>query len=172
MNLTTVDIIIFVIVFLSVVVSIIRGFVKEAMSVVIWVLAVVVAAKYYGQMDARLVKVISSSSVRLVSAFVILFVATLFIGAIINRFLGAVVVSTGFSGTDKVLGAIFGVARGILIVVALVVLAEYTMPQEEWWKQSMFMEQIQGLTVWLKQALQSGTLGIKSALSYDLRIPL
>jgi len=166
--MTTVDIVMFIIVFLSVVVSIIRGFVKEALSVVIWILAVVVAVKYYGNLDAKLINTIQSPSVRLVSAFVVLFIATLFLGALLNRFIGVIIKSTGLGGTDKLLGAFFGIVRGVLIVVALVVLAENTMPQEEWWKESMFMQHIQVLTAWLKDALHSSTLSIKSVLSYDI----
>ena len=162
--MATIDIMFLVIIVLSVAVSVIRGFIKEAMSVVIWVGAVVVSAKYYSQVDEKLLNVIQNSSIRLIAAFAVLFIATLILGAIVNRFLGAIINGSGLSGPDKALGAVFGIVRGVLIVVALVVLAETAIPQETWWKESMFMGHIKELTTWLKQALQASSGLLKSAL--------
>ncbi len=147
------DSIILAILAVSVLISIMRGFVKEAMSLVIWILAIWVAVSYYSPLDAKLINSIESSSIRVVTAFAILFLGTLITGAIINRVLSVAVKQSGLSGTDRMLGIFFGVARGLLIVGVLVLLARETeLPREKWWKESNFLGHFQELAGWLKKS--------------------
>ena len=147
------DTVILIIMFVSVLISIMRGFVKEAMSLVIWILAIWVAVSYYSPLDAKLINSIDSPSVRVVTAFAILFLGTLISGAIINRVLSAVIKQSGLSGTDRMLGVFFGTARGLLIVGVLVLLARETqLPSEKWWKESSFLGHFHDLAGWLKKS--------------------
>ena len=150
------DTIILGIIGVSVLISIMRGFVKEAMSLVIWILAIWVAVSYYSPLDAKLINSIESPSVRVVTAFAILFVGTLVVGAIINRVLSVVVKQSGLSGTDRMLGIFFGTARGLLIIGVLVLLAKETeLPRENWWKESNFLGHFQELAGWLKKSCKN-----------------
>ncbi|MDA0796536.1 MAG: CvpA family protein [Proteobacteria bacterium] len=138
MGVGAVDTAIVVIIAVSGCISLIRGFVKEAMSLVIWLTAFVVAMTFKELVAEVLVNVISLASMRQLAAWLILFVGTLLIGAMVNFLLGKLVSSTGLSGTDRTLGLVFGVLRGALIVLALVVLLPEVLPvdQDLWWTSS------------------------------------
>ncbi len=139
-----IDITILVIVGASVLISVIRGFVKEAMSLVVWVAAFWVAITFSARLSALLAQWISDPMIQRVSAYVILFVATLIIGAIINFIIGQLVKKTGLSGTDRMIGIVFGLTRGVVIVSALIILSGYTtLPQSQVWSDSIFIKQVE-----------------------------
>ncbi len=97
---------------------------------------------------------ISAPSLRLGAALVILFVATLILGGLINFLVGQLVDKTGLTGTDRLIGVLFGAARGILLVTLLVLLGGLTpMPEDHWWKTSQLIPYFQELAVWLKSLL-------------------
>jgi membrane protein required for colicin V production len=123
---------------LSCLIGLIRGFVREALSLLIWITAVLVAKIFGGRFETLLVDYIDTPSVRAVTAFAILFVATLLLGAIISYLIGALVRATGLSGTDRLLGMVFGAARAFVIVMALLILLPGLIPvtEDSWWHQS------------------------------------
>ena len=121
-----VDLVIIGIIVLSALISLIRGFVKESISLVTWVVAGLIALRYYGPMADLLEPFINSVTLRQWIGGGILFVATLIVGAIVNFIVSQLVSKTGLSGTDKTLGVIFGGARGVLIVTMVVLLAGLT----------------------------------------------
>ena len=138
MDIATIDIAIVFIVAVSGVISMIRGFVKEAMALVIWLSAFVVAMSFKEVVAELLANVIVLASIRQLAAWGILFVGTLLIGAMVNFLLGKLVSSTGLSGTDRTLGLVFGVFRGLLVVLALVIIVPKALPvdQDSWWTAS------------------------------------
>ena len=138
MDIATIDIAIVFIVAISGVISMIRGFVKEAMALVIWLSAFVVAMSFKEVVAELLANVIVLASIRQLAAWGILFVGTLLIGAMVNFLLGKLVSSTGLSGTDRTLGLVFGVFRGLLVVLALVIIVPKALPvdQDSWWTAS------------------------------------
>jgi len=81
---------------------------------------------------------IALASMRQLAAWLMLFVGTLLFGAMVNFLLGKLVSSTGLSGTDRTLGLVFGVFRGLLVVLALVVMLPEALPvdQDLWWTSS------------------------------------
>ena len=89
------------IVLLSTILSVYRGFVREAMSLAAWVVASLVAFTLGEQMSAQLVGVIENDTLRYVGACVILFLATLILGSLLNRLLGTLIKITGLSGVDR-----------------------------------------------------------------------
>ena len=129
-----------------------RGFIKETLSLVTWVAAFIVARLFGQALATVLVDYISTPSVRLVSAFVILFVITLIVGALLSNFIQALVEATGLSGTDRMLGMAFGIIRGGLIVVVLVVLLAGTPAvQDAWWSQSELIPHFALMESWTRQ---------------------
>ena len=131
------DIFFLAVILLSSLISVIRGFVKESISLVTWVVAGLLAFRYFAPLGEVLEPYIGSPTLRNVSAFAALFISTLVIGAIVNFIMSQLVDRTGLSGTDKALGVIFGAARGVLIVTMLVLLASLTpMPEASWWQES------------------------------------
>jgi membrane protein required for colicin V production len=142
------------IVLISVLVSLMRGFVREALSLVTWIAAFWIAFTFYGTLDAMLTKDVHSQTVRTAIAFGSLFLITLILGALVNYLIGQLVDRTGLSGTDRVLGMLFGFARGMLLVAILLLLARLTpMPSELWWKQSVLVPQFYPIETWLHDFL-------------------
>lgn len=148
------DLIIIGIILISALISLVRGFVKESISLVSWILAGFIAFRYFSALAELLLPYVESPTVRTGVAFSALFVSTLIVGAIINFMASQMVSKTGLSGTDKTLGMVFGAARGVLIVTLIVLLASLTpMPQETWWQDSGTIKYFSQLANWLKDVL-------------------
>ena len=155
-----VDLIIIAVVVISALISLVRGFVKESISLASWVLAGFIALRYFTPLSELLEPYIESPTIRTGSGFAILFVCSLIVGAIINFMASQLVTKTGLSGTDKSLGVVFGAARGILIVIILVLLAGLTpMPSESWWKESTMIEYFASMASWIKDILPDDIAG-------------
>lgn len=126
---------------LSCLIGMIRGFVREALSLIIWIAAVLIAKLFGGQFSELLANQIESPSVRLMTAYAGLFVAVLLLGAMLSYLIGALIRATGLSGTDRLLGTVFGAARAFIIVMALLILLPGFLPvdQDPWWHESLFI---------------------------------
>ena len=99
-----------------------------------------VALTFFRGFAALFESQITIPSGRLTIAFVVLFVGTLLVTGIINFLIGKLVAQTGLTGTDRALGSLFGISRGIAVVLILVVLAGLTpLPEDAWWAQSIFL---------------------------------
>ena len=145
------DLVILGIIVLSALISLIRGFVKESISLITWIVAAVLAFRYFSPMAELLEPFVDSPTIRNVAAFAILFIFTLVVGAIVNFIMSQLVSKTGLSGTDKALGVVFGAARGVLIVTMVVLLASLTpMPEASWWQDSATVGFFQQLAEWVK----------------------
>lgn len=143
----------------SVIVSLTRGFVKEALSLATWIIAFWVAFKFVTPFSELLNSYIKSPSLRMLAAFGILFVVTLLLGALINYLLTRLISVTGLGGTDRVLGIIFGGARGVLVITALLMAAKLTpMPKESWWQASVLIPYFVPLEAWLHSVLPQSLL--------------
>jgi membrane protein required for colicin V production len=145
------DLVILIIIVLSALISLIRGFVKESISLVTWIVAGLLAFRYFTPMAALLEPYVSAPTIRAITAFGLLFVSTLVIGAVVNFIMSQLVSKTGLSGTDKALGVVFGAARGVLIVTMVVLLASLTpMPEASWWQESATVGMFQQLAEWIR----------------------
>ena len=151
-----IDWVIITIILVSTLISLRRGFVKEALSLVIWVAAFVIARTFHPHLQTLLVDTIETDSVRLIAAFGILFIGTLIVGAIINNLIGALVRMTGLTATDRVLGMCFGLARGLVVVVVAIALLRYTpVTQDTWWRTSPLVQQAMLIEQWTRRTLGS-----------------
>jgi len=141
------DITILVVLVLSGLISLRRGFIKEALSLVVWLVALVVAVTFREPMAQLLTNAIAEPSLRAIAAFALLFVVTLILGGLLNHLISQLVAVTGLTGTDRFLGFIFGVLRGGLVVVAVVVVLPEFLPveQDSWWQNSLLIPQFVGL---------------------------
>lgn len=117
-----VDIALLTIVGLSIITSLIRGFVKEALSLCTWAAALFVAVNFSESFSIQLKDHIEAVTLRYSVAFLALFVGSIFIGAIFNSLIGKLIRKTPFSGADRALGSLFGFARGMLLASVLVML--------------------------------------------------
>ncbi len=153
-QLIWVDFVILGIVLISALISLIRGFVREAFSLAVWVLAFWISWTFFRDLSLRMEPFVTTPSVRLGVAFVILMVLSLAVGGLLNYLVIRLINSTGLSGSDRFIGMIFGLARGVLLMAILVLLAGLTpLPQDPWWQQSVLIPYFQELALWLKELL-------------------
>lgn len=149
-----IDYILLAIILVSALLSLWRGFVREALSLASWVAALWVALLFFHDLADWLARWIETPSVRDAVGFGVLFVVTVLIGGLVSYLAGQLVAKTGLTSTDRALGVIFGIARGIVIVAVLVLLAGLTaIPQDPWWQESLLLEHFQEMAVWLKSFL-------------------
>lgn len=152
-----VDLAILGIVGLSALIGLFRGFTREAIGLVTWVLAFLIAYHLAEPVAGLLSQWISVRSVRLAAAFGGLFIVALIIGAIINYSVSKLVTKTGFAGTDRALGAVFGVLRGVAVLIILVLLAGLTaVPRDQWWQESIFIAHLQEGALMVRDWLPEG----------------
>jgi membrane protein required for colicin V production len=107
-----IDVVILALIALSAILSLFRGFVREAVALATWLVALMVSMAFYEDLATILSQWISTPSAQKITAFAVLFVCVLLLGAIVNYLAGKLVDKTGLTGTDKMLGIVFGVARG------------------------------------------------------------
>jgi len=156
-----VDYLIPAIVALSALFSLMRGFVREAISLLGWFAAFWVALRYSHTLAELFLSNISTPSLRIIIAFSVLFVITLMLSSLINHLAGHLVQQTGLSGTDRSIGIIFGVIRGGILVSILVVLAGMTeIPKDPWWQQSILIGHFQQFAVWLQETIAPEVVAI------------
>lgn len=134
---------------ISILVGALRGFIKEVFSLVVWAAAFIIAYQYGGDIASLMEGHISLPSARTAMGFTGLFIVVLLIGGLLNYILGRLVESTGLSGTDRLLGGVFGAARGLALIVAVLLVAGFTpIPADPWWKDSQMVQRLMPFVAW------------------------
>lgn len=155
-----VDYFLLAIITISALLSLWRGFVREALSLVSWITALWVAVLFFEDFSDWLTRWIDTPSVREVVAFAVLFVTTVLLGGLVNYLAGELVSKTGLTATDRALGIVFGIARGVIIVAVLVLLAGLTsLPKDPWWSESLLLAHFQDMALWLRSFLPPDIAG-------------
>ncbi|AWX14606.1 colicin V synthesis protein [Mergibacter septicus] len=164
-----IDYIIIGIVLFSIFISLFRGFVREVLSLATWIVAFLVSSNFYPNIADYLTEV-KSDYVRNGTAIALLFIATLIAGVIVNFTVSKLVDTTGLTGTDRVLGACFGLLRGILVVAALLFFLDtFTdFSQTDWWKESKLIPHFGFVIDWFFQQLQQHSDFIQNKFNLDL----
>ena len=157
--MTWFDIAFFVIVALSVLISVVRGAVREILALASWVIAFFGAQYYALDVAPYLPAAIPNESLRVLAAFLIVFLLLLLLMSLIAIAISNVVRSAGLGIGDRVLGSIFGFVRGVAIVVMIVLMAGFTtLPRHPEWRHAMFSAPLEALAntvkVWLPYDLQ------------------
>ncbi|MFP4251111.1 MAG: CvpA family protein [Guyparkeria sp.] len=148
--MTLVDWVLLAIVLISTAIALVRGFVKEVISLITWLAAFGIALAFSQTASVLVPEAVDIPSARVAIAFVALFVVVLILGGIINWAISKLVETTGLSGTDRSVGMVFGLLRGVLIVAGLLLLGGFTaLPKEQWWQASMLIPHFQVVSEWL-----------------------
>ncbi|WP_062270070.1 CvpA family protein [Endozoicomonas arenosclerae] len=154
MTFTWIDWVIAAIVIVSALISLKRGFFKEVLSLLTWIVAVFVAWTFNGSVANLLTQYVETPSVRIISASLMLFVATLLVGGLVNRIFAELVEATGLTGTDRLLGMVFGGLRGCLLVVLVVGLMTFApLENDEAWQDSVLLPHFLLLADWSKETV-------------------
>lgn len=149
-QLTAVDWVIIVVLTLSFLLSLWRGFVREAISLAGWVVAFIIANMFVDEMAALLSQWVVNPTGRYVVAYAVLFVLTLILATVLRHLAAQVVKVTGLSLLDRLLGTAFGLARGVIIVLVAVYLLRQLMPPQDllWLDQSQLMPHVDMIGQW------------------------
>jgi membrane protein required for colicin V production len=146
-----IDYIIIAVVLLSAVLSLVRGLMREVMALVVWVVAVGVGYFFHPHLAQRL-PWIESDGLRTLAAFTILFVIAMILGALLSYLVSTLFDRVGISGTDRLLGGLFGALRGAALVVVFVLAAGmFPLNTQPWWQESLLLDQFVEAAVWLRQ---------------------
>ena len=144
---------------ISVLLSLMHGLVREIFSLVSWVAAFVVAQIYVTDVAQLLPPTLANPSLRLLIGFIAVFITTLLIMSLVAIALSKLIRTAGLGFADRALGAVFGLMRGMAIVMIVILVAGLTsLPRQPAWRQAMFSPQLVAvanmLKVWLPYDLE------------------
>ena len=135
-----VDYIILAIILISAVMGLVRGLLREAVAVITWFLAIVLAWSFASSLEPVLGGILVGSPLRIWAARAVIFVGVLLLGGAVAVILGHYVRVSMFAGMDKFLGFVFGIVRGIVIVGAFTIAIQaLRMDEDERWKHSRLL---------------------------------
>ena len=159
--MTGIDIVILVVIAVSGLVSWFRGIIKEVVSLAAWVLAIIVTFLFSHKFATVLPESFGSQIARTVASALILFFGILLIGWFAAALVRQIFTKIKLKPVDRVLGFLFGVARGVAIVTLIVLGLQLTaVPDEPWWHQSFLLPKFQQLAVWAQGWLPAEVAGI------------
>jgi len=142
MDMASADIVILLIVLLSAVIGLARGLLKEVLSLATWVAAVLAVLMFAPATGDALVGRIEDPTLRRGVAMVAIFIATLIAGGLLQWLVGLLVRGTGLTGTDRLLGFVFGGSRGVVVcLVGLIAIRSFA-ETADWWQASTLVPQL------------------------------
>lgn len=151
-ELTIADWCILGLVLLSTLLSLWRGFAREAISLGAWVLAFFVASMFSPSLMSLLQETVEHQQLRQLTAFLALFIATLIVSSMLGFLVSQLIRVTGLGLADRVLGMAFGLVRGVILALALVLVADLALEAAEqqpaWFKQSVLIPHLMLLENW------------------------
>jgi len=144
------DYIIVAILAVSVLIGLWRGLISEVLALAVWAAAFWVAWAFGPSVAGYFEHSIQLPSARILVGYGICFLAVLIAGALVRFLISKLVEGTGLSGTDRLLGMVFGFVRGVLLVTLAVFLLGFTaFTRDPWWHESVLLPQFKGMAAWL-----------------------
>lgn len=150
--MTVVDVVIIFVIVLSALFGILRGFMKESISLAKWVIATWIAATFAPKLAPMLPAAIESEAVRQAISFATLFILVFLLGTLISHLVTRMLIKTGLTSVDRVLGLGFGLLRGVLIIMIFVIVGGHfpQLPRQDWWQQSVLLERFEEIVIRLQ----------------------
>lgn len=132
----------------SALISVVRGLAREVLSLAGWIAAIWLGLAWGPAMARALTPWVQVEAVRLAAGFLLVFLATLVAAGVTAFLVGRLLARTGLGATDRLLGALFGLARGALVITLLVLAAGTTgLPGAPWWQESALLGHFQELAL-------------------------
>jgi membrane protein required for colicin V production len=152
--LNWIDITIIGIIVLSALVGLLRGLVKEGLTLLSWLFAFGLSITFGPEVSTYLISYFASASLRHAISFISIFLGVLVLGSILSFFLKKLVDSTGLLLGDRFLGFFFGILRGIVLITLFLLIGVMTdMPHHVSWQESQFIPVFKPLVAWVKDLL-------------------
>ena len=150
--MTVVDVVIIFIIVLSALFGLMRGFMRESISLAKWVIATWIAATFAPKLAPMLPAAIESEAVRQALSFASLFLIVFMLGTLVSHLGTRVLIKTGLTSIDRVLGVAFGILRGAIIIIIFVIVAGHfpKLPQEQWWQESVMLHHFENIVIWMQ----------------------
>ena len=152
--MTIFDYVFLLILAVSMVISVIRGLVREVLSLASWIGAFIIAKYGAPVVSGWMSGLIDHPKMRIAFSFVLVMVAVVLLFSFLSLQIVKIVKMTGLSSTDRALGAFFGLARGVLVGVVLVLVLSLTpLPRESWWRNAFFRYPLETMASWMQPRL-------------------
>lgn len=149
--MTLLDLAVIVIVGLSVLLSLIRGLVREVLALAAWVVAFLAANVLAGEIAPWMPEALPTDELRMLAGFVCVFVVVLVAMSVLAILVSRLVKSAGLGVEDRLLGGVFGLARGIMVVMIMVLLAGLTsLPRQAVWRNAALSDPLELFAVRIK----------------------
>ena len=159
------DTAILVIVLLFAAIGVLRGLTREALSLLGWFAAGMIAWLFGEDAGAYFVERVQDDTARHALGFVALFFGVFVATSIASLVLRKLVLAANLDTVDRVLGGLVGGLRGLAIVVVIVTLAGLTsFPREDWWRESHFAPTLQSLAL---RVLEFAPIEVARQFSYS-----
>jgi membrane protein required for colicin V production len=156
-TLAPLDYALLAIVLVSTVVGLFRGIFREAMSLAVWIVAVWVAGRYAAAVAPHLAGFVANAQLQIWGARVALLIGVLLVGGIVSWLVATALHSTGLGGVDRIVGMVFGLARGALLAgLAVITLELAGFNDEPWWRESKLIPYAAPVTNALRKAAEEG----------------
>lgn len=140
------DLIILLLIGASIAVGLWRGFIRESVTFVSWLLAAWLILRYAGPLADALTPWLAQETVRVVVAVLALALAALTLGAVVTTLLRRIAGTLGLGLLDRLLGIVLGLVRGVVVVTLLVLLAGVTpVPDAAGWQNSALIPSFERL---------------------------
>ncbi len=131
-----------------------RGIVSEALALAAWVAAFFAGRSFAPQIQPALAGWIKEPALQYIAAFAVVVLLVLLLAALLRFAISRLLRAMGLGPLDRVLGGVFGIARGLVVVLAAVLVGGLTaLPQQAWWREA-----------WLAPPLETAVLAMKSWL--------
>jgi membrane protein required for colicin V production len=154
--MTVLDYVVLTIVGLSILLSVIRGLVREVLALLAWAVGFIAASLLAADLAALLPPEIPGEQLRLLAGFAGVFLAVMLLMSLLAILVSKLVKSAGLGVEDRVLGGVFGLARGMLVVMVLTLLAGLTsLPRQPVWREAVLSDPLEALAGQVKGWLPS-----------------
>jgi membrane protein required for colicin V production len=150
-NMTGADYLILLILLGSTLIGLLRGFVREAASLVFWILAIWAAWKFGPVVEPHLGGLLADPKVAPWVGRLVILVLVLLIGWAVGLLLSYFTRSLGLGAMDRVIGVLFGIVRGMVLVGLIIIGGELLhLNHEEWWNRSKLVPYGETVGDWLR----------------------
>lgn len=159
------DISVVVVIVFSIAIGMWRGFVKEALSLSTWVVAIWLAVMFHENMSYQLSNLIHNEMVRSIAAFGSVFTLVLLVGSLCTYLIAMLVKKSGITGTDRLMGLVFGMTRGVVLVTLVLTVLSYTgLRNASWWHESVAITKFKPLMAWMNDIIPERLNGMKDSI--------
>jgi len=163
LGLNVTDLVILFVIGSSGIISLFRGFTKEFLSLLLWVFAFFAAVGFEGHVTPKIFEIIGNEEASKIIASVLIFLISIIVGGFLINLISRIVKWSGMSGFDKFMGVLFGVGRGLIVILVIYFLLPSNFKESEIFASSkispFFEEFLPVLETYIKELLTDSDLG-------------